>query len=75
MLTHATRDLGNRKVDTFVHVLGLGRGVEDDVIGAEEDDLGLVPTASFNVEDRFRLDDAGVIQVNATDLLHGILPE
>ena len=45
------------------------------MVGAEQDDLGFVSPISLHIEDGLGLDDAGVIQMNSTDLVGGILPE
>ena len=59
-LAHLAGDLADRGVDGRVHVVGLGGGLDGDVVGAVEDDLGDVPVV-LDVEDDFGLNDLRVV--------------
>ena len=75
MFPHAARDFIDGKVDALVHVIGLGRGIDDDMVGAKEDDFGFVPAVPLNIENGFGLNDARVVQVNSSDFFDGVLTE
>lgn len=75
VLPHPPCDLADRFIDAFIHVFGFTGGVDDDVIRAKEDDLGLVAAVSFDIENGLSLDDFWVIKVETLDFALGVFAE
>lgn len=67
-LPHAASDLGDGLVDGRVDVLCGALHLDDDVIGTEKDDFSDLAVV-LNVENDFGLDDAGIVEMEALDLL------
>ena len=56
MLTHAAGYFGDSLINSSIHVLALSRGVDDDVVSAEENDFSMM-SVFVSIEDGFGLDD------------------
>ena len=75
VLTHPSRDFGDGEVDALVHVLGLAGGIDDNMVGAKEDDFGLVPSVAFDIEDRSRFNNFWIVEVDPFNFFSGVFAQ
>ena len=68
--SHLVRD----RIDGGVHVVSFFAGLDRDVVRANENDFGRVPVF-LHLEDHVRLDDLGVIEMQALDLAGAIIAD
>jgi hypothetical protein len=69
---HLPLDLVRDGIDRGIHVVGFFAGLDCDVIRADKDDLGGMPVF-LDLEDDVRLDDLGIIEMQALDLAGAIV--
>jgi hypothetical protein len=69
---HLPLDLVRDGIDRGIHVVGLFAGLDRDVIRANENDLGRVPVF-LHFENDVRLDNLGIIEMQALDLARTII--
>lgn len=75
VFAHPARDFGNGEVDAFVHVLGLTGGIDDNMVGAKEDDFGLVPSVAFDIENRSRFNNFWIVEVDPFNFFSGVFAQ
>ena len=75
MFAHPARDFGDGEVDALIHVLGLAGGIDDNVVGAKEDDFGFVSSFAFDIEDRPRFDDFWIVEVDPFNFVSGVFSQ
>ena len=75
MFAHPARDFGNGEVDALIHVLGFARGIDDNVVGAKEDDFGFVPSVALDIENRPGFDDFWIVEVDQFNFFSGVFTQ